>query len=106
MDAVSPHTSIRLGMGSENLKSIATGRPILRDVLVCGSWNVKGLSDLKFCEIIRHMQEFDLDILCLQETWVSGSSVKIEDGYGGYVWQRRWHKIMGRSGFHCLSKVC
>ena len=40
----------------------------MRDVLVCGSWNVKGLSDLKFCEIIRHMQEFDLDILCLQET--------------------------------------
>ena len=78
---VSLHTSKDLGVGSGKECPIASGRPMLRDLLVCGSWSVKGLTDLKCCELIRHKQEFDLDILCLQETFASNSSVEMENGY-------------------------
>ena len=54
---------------------------MLQDVLVCCSWNVRGLTDLKVFEIICNLQRYDIDILCIQETHISSTSVREEQGY-------------------------
>ena len=53
----------------------------LRDALACGTWNVRGFTELKLLELILHMKKKDLDILCIQETRISSTSVYEEQGY-------------------------
>ena len=40
-----------------------------RDALVCVTWNVKDLTDLKSIELICHMK-YCIDIICIQELCV------------------------------------
>jgi len=53
----------------------------LADALVICTWNVRGLSDLKLYEFISHMQTYDIDILCIQETRINSSSISYEQGH-------------------------
>ena len=83
MDTVSPHASRRCSVGHpevgrcfDDLDGIES-----QDALVCCSWNVKGLTDLRILELVLHMQKYDIDILCLQETHVCSTSIYEEQGY-------------------------
>ena len=49
--------------------------------LTCCSWNVKGFTDLKLMEILLHMQQYSIEILCLQETHLSNTAGYKEEGY-------------------------
>ena len=49
---------------------------------VCGTWNVRGLTDIKVIELVLHLQKYCTDISCLQETWAATS---IEYGVDGFV---------------------
>lgn len=39
-----------------------------------GTWNVQGLTDEKLFSISQHMRKYSLDVLCLQETWISNAA--------------------------------
>ena len=69
--------------------------PSLCDALVICTWNVRCLTDLKLFELVLHMKRYDIDILCIQETHLSNSEVKDEQGYtvilsGADVDSRSW----------------
>ena len=49
--------------------------------LVAGSWNVKGLSEVKLFSICMHMRKYRIDIICLQETWALKAEYYSEDGF-------------------------
>ena len=53
----------------------------LQDALVCCSWNVRGLTDLKMIELILHMKRYNIDILCLQETHIVDTDSYEEQGF-------------------------
>jgi exonuclease III len=53
----------------------------LCDALVCCSWNVRGLTDLKLFELILHMKRHDIDVLCIQETRKNDVAAFEEQGY-------------------------
>ena len=48
---------------------------------MCGTWNVRGLTDIKAIELVLHMQRYGIDILCLQETWASASIEYVVNGF-------------------------
>ena len=45
------------------------------------TWNVQGPTDLKILELILHMLEYQIDVLCLQETWISRTQVRDENDF-------------------------
>ena len=49
--------------------------------IAVGTWNVRGMTDLKLHELILHMETYDINILCLQETWCKQADVYTERGY-------------------------
>ena len=49
--------------------------------LVAGTWNVKGLSEVKLFSICMHMRKYRIDIICLQETWALKAEYYSEDGF-------------------------
>ena len=49
--------------------------------LSCGTWNVRGLTELKLHELILHMKYNNIDILCIQETWTKKAAVYVEHGF-------------------------
>ena len=81
MDSVSPHADRSFVPGLRELRPEPSGKPVLNDRVVFGSWNVKGLTDLTLIELMRHMHEYHIDVLCLQETWVTQGSVRVEDDH-------------------------
>jgi exonuclease III len=48
---------------------------------VCGTWNVRGLTDLKAIELVLHMNKYNIDILCLQETRAAASIEYVVNGF-------------------------
>ena len=52
-----------------------------RRQLVVGTWNVKGLTDIKMCSICMHMRLYRIDVICLQETWVPQAEYYYEGGF-------------------------
>ena len=46
-----------------------------------GSWNVRGLTELKLFELVLHMKKYSIDILCIQETWVAESQIYKQYGF-------------------------
>eukprot|EP00959_Pyramimonas_sp_CCMP1952_P335021 7015533-Pyramimonas_sp.AAC.1 len=68
VDAASPRTSRSSGTGSGQVYSDTFGAPVLGDKVVCGSWNVKGLTDLKVFESMYHAPQYDLDVLSARAT--------------------------------------
>ena len=52
------------------------------------------------------MQRYDMEVVCLQEMWVTTSSVKIEKEYSIILsWKRQWRPVMGGSGVHSSAEV-
>ena len=52
-----------------------------RRQLAIGTWNVKGLTDIKIFTICMYMRKYGIDIICLQETWVPQAEYYYEGGY-------------------------
>ena len=50
-------------------------------VLTCGTWNVRGLTDLKLFELILHMRRYNIGILCMQETWKTKAAAYDYQGF-------------------------
>ena len=48
---------------------------------MCGTWNVRGLTDLKAIELVLHMNKYNIDILCLQETRAAASIEYVVNGF-------------------------
>ena len=69
-----------------------------RRQLVIGTWNVKGLTDIKIFCITMYMKMYGMDIICLQETWVPQAEYYYEGGYkvilsGSDDTQRSWSGV-------------
>ena len=43
------------------------------------SWNVEGLSEAKLAELVVAMEQFSIDILCLQESRINNTEIRILD---------------------------
>jgi hypothetical protein len=66
-----------------------------QDLLKCGTWNIRGFTELKLFEIFLHMRRYSIDILGIQETWISESAVYRESGHmiilsGSDLKERSW----------------
>ena len=53
----------------------------ISDSFVCFTWNIRGLTDLKLFELIMHMKQYDIDILCIQETHRNDTCIYEELGF-------------------------
>ena len=65
-------------MGSFKAQSVG---PRSLEMINLGSWNVRGLTELKLFELVLHMEKYSIDILCIQETWVAKSHIYKEYGF-------------------------
>ena len=82
-------------------------------LLKCGTWNIRGLTELKLFELFIHMPKYSVNILCIQETWKKESAAYREDGFmiifsGSELEERSWAGvgfIIARTMVHTPSEV-
>ncbi|CAK0910463.1 unnamed protein product, partial [Prorocentrum cordatum] len=49
--------------GLREFRPEPSGKPVLKDSVVCGFWNVKGLTDLTLIGLMGHMHEYHIYVL-------------------------------------------
>ena len=79
-------------------------------LLKCGTWNIRGLTELKLFELFIHMLKYSIDILCIQETWKKESAAYREDGFvivlsGSELEERSWAVVGFIIAPWCIRRV-
>ena len=68
----------------------------LQDAMVCGSWIVEGLTDLKIVELVLLLKTYDIDVLCQEvrkgrSLSSSGAATKTAmDAAGATLRKKHW----------------